>query len=463
MIPAFGRAGGTRCEAVVVVASAFLGLQSIGALLTDNEPFVEWVVDKTIARGGITFLVARPGAGKSLLAYYIAACALTGTPVFGLLAVQQGAVAYIDLDGRKSIARMRAIAALHGVGLNDDEIATLPLFIGAQRSSADLRDPIMLQATFDELAAIPNLILVIFDTFSDLHHGKEGNPDDMTDTVAGAVEIATRFNCGVLIIHHARKNGGNELEDVRGASSIVAKADAVFILKTEREEEDNPGTLTLLQRKARLTEEARPRTLTLRTDGDVDGVLHSYSFALADISGRIGRPATTAKEAEEIITHTLWEEPDMPRVELVKQLVAAGIPQATAYRAANVHYQKKPDIGVIDVLINQETPALQGETGLSGSLRENDSHGHSENADGDLCRNGDPIATAWDTLIAWANGDCKELPESVRGAGEHAGVMHDPSESLNRYASRIFAYTVRGGTPHEPRGLHGMVRAGRRT
>ncbi len=421
------------------MASAFLGLQSIGALLTDNEPFVEWVVDKTIARGGITFLVARPGAGKSLLAYYIAACVLTGTPVFGLLAVQQGAVAYIDLDGRKSIARMRAIAALHGIGLDDGDIAVLPLYIGAQRSSADLRDPIMLQATLDELAAIPNLTLVVLDTFSDLHHGKEGNPDDMTDTVAGAVEIATHFNCGVLIIHHARKNGGNELEDVRGASSIVAKADAVFILKTEREEDDNPGKLTLLQRKARLTEEARPRYLTLNTDGDVDGALHSYGFSLADTSGRIGRPATTSKEADEIATRLLWQTADMPRVELVKRLVAAGIPQATAYRVANVHYQKRSEIGVTDVLINQGTPVLQGETGLSDSPRKNDSHGHSENADGDQCRNDDPVAGAWDTLIAWANGNCKELPDDVQAAGNQAGIVRDSSESLNRYAGRIFA------------------------
>lgn len=420
------------------MASAFLGLQSIGALLTDDEPFVEWVVDKTIARGGNTFFVARPGAGKSLLAYYIAACVLTGTPVFGLLAVQQGAVVYIDLDGRKSIARMRAIAALHGVGLDDDEIAALPLYIGAQRSSADLRDPIMLQATLDELAAIPNLMLVVLDTFSDLHHGKEGNPDDMTDTVAGAVEIATRFNCGVLIIHHARKNGGNELEDVRGASSIVAKADAVFILKTEREEDDNPGKLTLLQRKARLTEEAKARHLVLEANGEVDGTLHSYAFVLAE-TAKGGRPATTSKEAGEIATRLLWQTADMPRVELVKRLVAAGIPQATAYRAANVHYQKKPDLGVTDAVIKPPTPAPQEETGLSSSVSKANSHDTSGNHDGDQCGNDDPRATAWETLIAWANGDCKELPESVRVAGKQAGVMRDPSESLNRYASRLFA------------------------
>jgi len=347
-------------------------LQSIAAMVLDEDQYVEWVADRLIARAGITFLVARPGAGKSLLAYYIVACVLTGSPIFGSLAVTQGAVAYIDLDGRKSIARMRAVAALHGIGLEDGEIAALPLYIGAQRSSADLRDPIVLRTVLDELATIPDLVLVVLDTFSDLHHGKEGSPDDMTDTVAGAVEIATTLNCGVLIIHHARKNGGNELEDVRGASSIVAKADAVFILKTEREDDDNPGKLTMFQRKARLTEEAKPRHLVLEACGDVDGNLHSYSFALAE-TAKGGRPATTSKEAGEITTRLLWQEPDMPRVELVKRLVAAGIPQATAYRAANVHYQKQHDPGVMPDVINPGTPAPQGETGLSGRVNGGDS------------------------------------------------------------------------------------------
>jgi len=421
------------------VASAFLGLQTIGALLNDDEPFVEWVTDKTIARGGITFLVARAGAGKSLLAYHITACVLTGNPVFGVLAVQQGAVAYIDLDGRKSIAKMRAIAALRGVGIDDEEIAAQPLFIAAQRSSADLRDPIMLRAVLDELATIPNLLLVVLDTFSDLHHGKEGNPDDMTDTVTGAVEIATRFNCGVLIIHHARKNGGNELEDVRGATSIVAKADAVFILKTEREEDDNPGKLTLLQRKARLTEEAKPRHLILQADGDVDGTLQSYVFALAEHAARGGRPATAAKEADALVTRLLWQDQAMPKVELVKQLMAAGIAQATAYRAANVHYQNQPDLGVTDVLIKPETLAPQGETGLSNGVGGDDSRGVYQNAEGDQDGDNDSVPAAWDTLIAWAHGDSQELPDDVRAAGERTGVVCDASESLNRYAARVFA------------------------
>jgi hypothetical protein len=57
-------------------------------------------------------------------------------------------------------------------------------------------------------------------------------------------------------------------------------------------------------------------------------------------------------------------------------------------------------------------------------------------------RRGDNIDVetgAWDVLIIWANSNCKELPEDVRAAGERAGIPRDPADSLNRYASRIFA------------------------
>ncbi len=406
-------------------------------MVLDGDQYVAWTVDRIIARGGITFLVARPGAGKSLLAYYIAACVLTGNPLFGIHAVEQGAVAYIDLDGRKSIARMRAVAALHGVGLDDDEIAALPLFIGAQRSSADLRDPIVLQTILDELAAIPNLVLVVLDTFSDLHHGKEGSPDDMTDTVAGAVEIANRFDCGVLIIHHARKNGGNELEDVRGASSIVAKADAVFILKTERDDDDDPGRLTLLQRKARLTEEAKARHLVLEANGEVDGTLHSYAFVLAE-TAKGGRPATTSKEAGEIATRLLWQTADMPRVELVKQLVAAGIPQATAYRAANVHYQKKHDPGVTDDVIKPESHVPQGKPGLSPVSERADSHGGADNFNATDTVADDLIGDAWSALISWASGRCEPFTDAEEEAARIVALRIVPGESWSRTASRVF-------------------------
>jgi len=322
------------------MATPLLGLQPLGTILTSDEPAVDWVVEGMIAREGVTFLVARPGAGKSLLAGHIGACVVTGTPLFDELTVTQGAVAYLDLDmHRARLTGMRVAAALRGIGTGDAAIATAPYYIAAQQSSVDLRELDTLEQVMSELATIPNLAVVVLDSFSDLHHGKEQSSDDMTDTVSGAVAIATRLKCGVLVNHHARKGGNTELEDVRGASSIVAKADAVFILKTERDDDDNPGKLTLLQRKSRLTEEARPRHLTLETNGDLNGKLDSYSFMSGENKG--GRPPVATAEAEKIVTRLLWEQPDMPKPALVKKLIEVGISKNTAYRVAGIRFSQK--------------------------------------------------------------------------------------------------------------------------
>lgn len=324
----------------------FLGLRMLGSLLNDPEPPIDWLVEGMIARAGVTFFVARPGAGKSLFAYYLSAGVLLGHPLFDALAVQSGAVAYIDLDmHRKGIAAMRAAAALRGIGATEAQLQSVPLYIAAQRASMDVRDRIVLDAVVCELRQIDNLALTVLDTFSDLHHGKEGSPDDMTDTVNGAVEIARCCACGVLVIHHQRKNGGTELEDVRGASSITSKADAVFILKPERDDEGNPGALSLLQRKARLTEEARPRHIALEADSDSDGTLRSYRYVTVETAGRLGRPPSASADAERIALRLLDAAPAMPKPELVRKLTGEGVAQATAYRVASALYQYPRNLG----------------------------------------------------------------------------------------------------------------------
>lgn len=366
------------------MATPFLGLQTLGTILNTDEPAVDWIVEGMIPRIGTAFLVSRPGAGKSLFGCHIGACVVTGTPLFGTLTVAQGAVAYLDLDmHRARLTGMRVAAALRGVGLDDAQLAAAPFHIAAHQSSIDLRHEEVRGKVIAELATIDDLALVVFDTFSDLHHGKEQSPDDMTDTVAGIVEIVTRLNCGGLVNHHSRKGSTNELEDVRGASSIVAKADAVFILKTEREDDDNPGKLTLLQRKSRLTEEARPRHITLETNGDLNGDLHAYHFAVTEPSGnRVGgRPADATAEADKIATRLLWQQHDMPKPELVKQLMDVGIAKTTAYRVAGIRYsQNIPKGGGKEVLGMAESPAVQGETGSQNPSADADSQKGSGNS-----------------------------------------------------------------------------------
>ena len=312
-------------------------LYHISDLRRRSAPAIQWIVTGVVPKGGIALLVAKSGTGKTMLAYDLAACVLLGEDWLGVIPVMQGGVAYIDLDGEPESAVIRADAALRGHGLPDDAIDALPLFVSADYTTYDIRESTRVATLLETLAAVPDLRLVIFDTYSDLHRGEEASADDMTDTMAALVEIKHALGCGVLVVHHQRKGDGAALDDVRGSSAIIAKTDAVFFLKQERDEEGLPSLCTLIQRKARHTAEAKPRTLRMEAEMDGD-TLRSFRWHTTDeqpASARTGPPATIMAKAMGLATRILADNPAMGRSELTRQLTAQGISTGTAYRVAS--------------------------------------------------------------------------------------------------------------------------------
>jgi len=311
-------------------------LYHISELRRRSTPAIPWIVTGVVPKGGITLLVAKSGTGKSMLAYDLAACVLLGDDWLGAIPVTQGGVAYIDLDGEPESAVIRADAALRGHGLADDAIDTVPLFVSADYTMYDIRERDRVATLLDTLAAVPDLRLVIFDTYSDLHRGEEASADDMTDTMASLVEIKHALGCGVLIVHHQRKGDGAGLDDVRGSSAIIAKTDAVFFLKQERDVEGLPSLCTLIQRKARHTAEAKPRTL--RMEAEMDGeTLHSFHWQTTDeqpAPPTTGRPSTIFAQAMGAATRMLTETPGLTTKALVRRLMDHGIARTTAQRVA---------------------------------------------------------------------------------------------------------------------------------
>jgi len=150
-------------------------LMHISELLRQREPTVQWIVAGIVPKGGITFIVAKSGTGKSLLAYDLTACIITGEPWLGTIPVMQGGVAYIDLDGEPATAGMRALAALKSRGFDMASVERLPLFVSAAYSLYDVREEVRRDAMITTLAAVPDLRLVIFDTYGDLHRGEESS------------------------------------------------------------------------------------------------------------------------------------------------------------------------------------------------------------------------------------------------------------------------------------------------
>ena len=308
----------------------------LSELLNDPTPAVEWVVRDVVPKNGITFLVAKPGAGKSLLAYDMAACVASGLPWLNAIPTEQGAVAYVDLDGRRSLAKLRANAAIQGRGFSDAAATVLPMYIIGDLSQLDISKQEVRTDLLETLAGIADLRLVVFDTYADLHRGEENSPDDMLDTMYAVLQIAQQMHCGVLIIHHLRKGGtgstSSDLDDVRGSSAITGKVDAVFLLKQERDSAESAPRLTLLQRKSRLTAEAAPRTLLLETTTTDDGDLISFRFVQGDTPERPkgGRPTERGvPQALLELANYREEHPDATEAEMRQHLTAHGFLRGT--------------------------------------------------------------------------------------------------------------------------------------
>jgi AAA domain-containing protein len=311
-------------------------LYHISELRRRSTPAIPWVVTGVVPKGGIALLVAKSGTGKTMLAYDLAACVLMGEDWLGAIPVTRGGVAYIDLDGEPESAVIRADAALRGHGVADDALDALPLFVSADYTTYDIREHDRVATLLETLAAVPELRLVIFDTYSDLHRGEEASADDMTDTMAALVEIKHALGCGLLVVHHQRKGDGAGLDDVRGSSAIIAKADAVFFLKQERDAEGLPSLCTLIQRKARHTAEAKPRTLHMEAEMEGD-TLVSFRWHTTDeqpAPPTTGRPSTIFAQAMGAATRILAETPGLATKALVRRLMDQGVARTTAQRVA---------------------------------------------------------------------------------------------------------------------------------
>lgn len=342
----------------------FLGLRSLRDINTSDDPVVSWVIEDTVPADGVGALVSNSGVGKSMMAHHFGACVVSGEKVFGVLAVKQGAVAYIDTDmHREKIAAMRATAALRGVGISVADVNDYPYYITGLHDSMDLREQETCDAVIADLRCIPDLVLVIFDVYSDLHRGKEGNPDDMTDVGRSLARIAATLHIGVVALHHLRKGGGSELEDIRGTTAIVAKLDAAFILTSEREDDDTQGIITMVQRKARLTEPAAPRYLDFSMEMDEQKQLRSFRFVPVKRGEKRGRPAAASEAARAIADAVLAQQPTLSKRELISALTERGTAATTAWRVAGEVFSKNPPPPRVPPLLEKTVPvAAQGKS-----------------------------------------------------------------------------------------------------
>ena len=209
----------------------------------DDEP-VEWLIEGVIPKKAFVALYAPPASFKSFVALDIAECIATGRSFLTKEVRHQGAVLYIAGEGHGGIgARIKAMKKHHNTP------AGAPVFflrkqINLRSSATDIQD--LIQAV-DDIQATHDIEfeLVVIDTLARAFGGgNENASEDMGAFITAAGAIQGRYNCALLVVHHAGKDATKGL---RGHSSLLGAVDTE--LEIIRIEDAPKGILHISKQK----------------------------------------------------------------------------------------------------------------------------------------------------------------------------------------------------------------------
>lgn len=189
-------------------------------------------VEGILTEGGASVVYGPPNCGKTFAALELGTCVATGRPFRGTLAVEQGAVIYVALEGTLG-ARNRIEALKRSGKLPKDA----PLYLCfAPVTLLDCKHPAKLIASIKRAAKESGFPcrLVILDTLARaIAGGDENSGKDMGKAVRAIDAIRHATGAHVMLIHHC---GKNEALGARGHSSLRGAVDTeIEIIRPEGE------------------------------------------------------------------------------------------------------------------------------------------------------------------------------------------------------------------------------------
>jgi hypothetical protein len=180
---------------------------------------------------GATLLVSRPKFGKSWLVLDIAIATAAGRFTLGELKPSTGDVLYLALeDGPRRLQR-RTTKLLPTFSI------TWPqgLAIATEWPRADQGGLAGIEQWLTKPNTSPRLVIV--DTlaqFRKLSNGKTQVYADDYAAISGLQKLASKYNVGIIIVHHDRKSEADDVFDtVSGSLGLTGAADTILIMKRQ--------------------------------------------------------------------------------------------------------------------------------------------------------------------------------------------------------------------------------------
>lgn len=197
--------------------------------LDEPDPTRRWLIESLWPRAGVGIIGGAPKACKSWLGLDVAVSVASGTPCLDTFPVTDsgGALVYMAEDAAPIVKARLAGICRH----RDLDLAALPIgVITAPSVRLDLpHDQRRLAATVRREA--PRLL--VLDPFVRLHRINENQAGDVAAILGYLRELQRAHDLAVVVVHHARKNGGSTTggQSLRGSSDFFAWVDTALSLR----------------------------------------------------------------------------------------------------------------------------------------------------------------------------------------------------------------------------------------
>jgi len=203
------------------------------AELDDGDAKAAWLIDKLWARAGVGILGGAPKCCKSWLALDIALSVASETPALDAFDVEDpGAVLVYMAEDAAAVVKKRllGLCAHRGLALEHVplHVITAPaLRLDRERDQARLRDAARRCA--------PRLLLL--DPFVRLHRIDENDAGEVAALLGYLRELQRELDLGVLVVHHARKNGSAAQpgQSLRGSGDLHAWGDSNLYVRRAKD------------------------------------------------------------------------------------------------------------------------------------------------------------------------------------------------------------------------------------
>jgi hypothetical protein len=191
-----------------------------------------WIVPGLLPEG-LTVLAGKPKIGKSLLSLNLSTSVSKGGIALGQAAVEQKDVLYLALEDNPRRIQARILPILQGSPPSGrlHFAFTWPKMDGTGLEELDRW-----------LDRHPNTGLVVIDTLARIRGSKRNGStlyDADYDDICRIKSIADHHHITIILLHHLRKAGADDILDlVSGSTGLTAAADTVAVLNRERARAD---------------------------------------------------------------------------------------------------------------------------------------------------------------------------------------------------------------------------------